>query len=59
MAMFQLLALSQSCIDAEAAGFDILESGCRVAGGVDVAGGFIFFGLLVAGAFVAARTGQL
>jgi len=58
-AMFQLLALSQSCIDAEEAGFDILESGCRAAGGVDVAGGFIFFGLLVAGAIVAVRTGQL
>lgn len=57
--MFRLIALSQNCIDAEAAGFDILESGCRAAGGVDVMGGFIFFGLLVAGAIVAARTGQL
>ena len=60
--MLYLLALSQSCIDAEEMGFDILETGCRVAStssGPDVLGGFIVFGLIMGGCLIAKGEGQL
>ena len=60
--MLHLLALSQSCIDAEEIGFDILETGCRVASsssGPDVLGGFLFFGLIIGGCLIAKGEGQL